>query len=128
MPGSRLPRYPATSGAPRCQACGGVINVERRGSSFDFVCNRLINPHAYGDGGSKDPGEVLRTPRPDPPGWEERRDLVRELHAELRGDRPGWGRVSVTLLEAEMAQKVAVWELNRGAADLMNALRGALGA
>lgn len=116
MPGPRLPRYPrlleqrpSRPPAGRCQACGGVINRERRGSQFDLICNRLINPHGLGDSGTI--GEIVRTPRPDPPGWEERLALVRGLHQDLRGDRPGWGRISVNVLEGEIAQRIVAWQL-----------------
>ena len=92
-----------------------------------MVCNRLINPHDLRDGGSE-VGEVLRTPRPDPPGWEERRDLVRAMHAEIRGDLPGWGRTSVTALEVDLAARVAAFQAGTAPADVIDALRGAIGA
>ena len=124
----RLPRYPNVGQGRRCDACGGIINVDRRGSKFDVICNRLINPLGPGKGGSRDLGEILRTPRPNPPGWEDRLEMVRAMHADMRQDKPGWGRISVAVLEADIAQRVAVWQLNRDASGLMDALRGSLGA
>ena len=101
----RTPRYPKLleptpsrnpfRGAGRCKGCQGIINISRRGSELDFICNRLVNPHAADDSGT--PAEAARTPRRG--SYEERLERVQALHLELRQGRPGWGRIDVRALE-----------------------------
>jgi hypothetical protein len=67
--------------------------VSRAGSQLDYVCNRLVNPNER----SAIMAEAHRAPRRG--SYVTRLEAVRILHAELRGDSPGWGRLDILALE-----------------------------
>lgn len=101
---------------PVCEVCGFDLrradssHRARPGSRFCTVCNdRIVNPPASSrrandlHGGR--PGEVrLYT-------FEARLEAGKRLHAELIGDRPGWGRYEGVELTGLMYQRVSTPDL-----------------
>ena len=67
----------------RCVVCKIELEDNRAGSRYDDICNAAINPPRNRDW-------QVQGPVPRIGDWQDREQALADLHARLRGPKPGW--------------------------------------